>query len=260
MPIFAPTKGALMSDISIGGLPATAPFRVGVVLSKTFAVFGRQLGNFLLLTFVPLIPVLFFTLLRPAELPSGLPTSNVNLYGILGGILTFVLQMVAQATTLYGAFQEMSNQSFTISQSLKVGLRRALPLFAVALSAGLATGLATILLLVPGLIVLCMLYVAVPACVIEKLGVTASLNRSAALTKGHRWQIFGLVVLVSVVAAIVQYVLARVGGDGTLARLLNFAWLIVDTSFAAVLHAVTYHDLRVAKEGIDIDNLAKVFD
>jgi hypothetical protein len=223
-------------------------------------VFGRQLGNFLLLTFIPLIPVLAFTLMVQTGVQKGSPPSYVNWYGALSGVLTFVLQMVAQATTLYGAFQEMSGQSFTISQSLAVGLRRALPVFAVAVSAGLATGLATLLLIVPGLIVLCMLYVAIPTCVIEKLGVTGSLNRSAALTKGYRWQIFGQMMLVGVVAAVISFALTRLGGDGMLAKLLNFAWLVVDTSFVAVLHAVTYHDLRVAKEGIAIDNLASVFD
>jgi hypothetical protein len=259
MPIFPSNKGEQMSDMSIGGSPTTSPFRVGVVLSKTFAVFSRQLGNFLLLTFIPLIPVLAFAILRQPELQKGPPLASVTLSGALAGILTFVLQTVAQATTLYGAFQQMRGQSFTISQSLAVGLRRTLPVFAVALSGGLLTGLAAILLLVPGLILLCMFYVAVPACVIEKIGV-AALSRSGALTQGHRWQIFGQVMLVTVVAAIVQFALMRFGGDGILTKLLNFAWLVVNTSFVAVLHAVTYHDLRVAKEGIDIDNLVSVFD
>jgi hypothetical protein len=48
-----------MSDISVEGLRTSgAPFRVGDALSKTFSVFGGKLGSFLLLAFVPLIPVL----------------------------------------------------------------------------------------------------------------------------------------------------------------------------------------------------------
>jgi hypothetical protein len=42
--------------------------------------------------------------------------------------------------------------------------------------------------------------------------------------------------------------------------LLNFGWQLVATSFGAVLAAVVYHDLRLSKEGMDIDNLANVFD
>jgi hypothetical protein len=250
-----------MGDVSIDGLPTTgAPFRVGIVLSKTFSVFSGKLGQFLLLTFVPLIPVLAFTLLAQAGPQRGPLAANAAWLGALSGVLTFVLQFVAQATTLYGAFQLMGGQSFTIAQSLNVGFRRALPVFGVALLAGLGAGLAAILFVVPGIIVACMLYVAVPACVIEKLGAVASLNRSAALTKGYRWQIFGLLALVTIVGIIAQVILTRVGAGMLGGKLLEFCWLIIATSFGAVLAAVVYHDLRVAKEGIDIDNLANVFD
>jgi hypothetical protein len=242
-------------------LPATgAPFRVGVVLSKTFSVLGSKLGQFLLLTFIPLVPLLAFILMAQAGPQKGSLASNVAWLGALSGALTFVLGTVAQATTLYGAFQLMGGQSFTIAQSLNVGFRRALPVFGTALLAGLGTFLATILFVVPGIIVACMLYVAIPACVIEKLGAVASLNRSAALTKGHRWQIFGLLALVAIAAGVVQFILTRVGGDMLLGKLLEFCWQVVATSFGAVLAAVVYHDLRVAKEGMDIDNLANVFD
>jgi hypothetical protein len=250
-----------MSDVSIDGLPtAGAPFRIGVVLSKTFSVLSNKLGQFLLLTFVPLVPVLAVTLLAQAGPQKAPLASSVAWIGALSGVLTFVLQIVAQATTLYGAFQLMGGQSFTIAQSLNVGLRRALPVFGAALLAGLGTGLAAILFLVPGMIVACMLYVAVPACVIEKLGAVASLNRSAALTKGYRWQIFGLLALVTIIGIIAQVILTQVGGGTLWGKLLDFCWLVVATSFGAVLAAVVYHDLRVAKEGIDIDNLANVFD
>jgi hypothetical protein len=169
-----------MSGVSIDGLPASgAPFRVGVVLSKTFSVFGSRFASFLLLAFIPLIPLLAVMLLTLA----GPPTGAAALGG-LGGILYFLLGIVAQATALYGAFQQMGGRPFSIAQSLGAGFARALPVLGVALLSGLFAGLASILLVVPGIIVFCMLYVAVPACVIEKLGVMASLDRSANLTKG----------------------------------------------------------------------------
>ena len=248
-----------MSDISVDGLPASgAPFRVGVVLSKTFSVFGSELGSFLLLAFIPLIPVLAVTLLALAGPQKAPQASGAAALGGLSGILTFVLGIVAQATTLYGAFQQMGGRPFSIGESLSVGFGRALPVFGVALLAGLLTGLASILLLVPGIIVFCMLYVAVPACVIEKLGVMDSLRRSAQLTKGYRWQIFGLLALVGIISFIAQFVLILLGG--ITGQLLTFCWLVIAISFGAVLVAVVYHDLRVAKEGMDTDHLADVFD
>jgi hypothetical protein len=262
-----------MSDISIAGSAASgAPFRLGAALGKAFTLFGRQFGKFLLLALIPMIALLFFTLLlRPGGPLAGARVPNsfaFASYAVLAGILTFVLQIIAQATTLYGAFQEMRAQPFTIRQSLNVGFRRALPVIGVALLGALLAALGAILLLVPGIIIACMLYVAVPVCVIEKRGVIGSLDRSAKLTKGYRWSIFGLLLLVVVGAAIGgmivgvagKVVLGRSGVSLILGQVLNFGRQVVTTAFGAVLVAVVYHDLRAAKEGIDIDNLANVFD
>ena len=246
-----------MSDISVGDLPTSgAPFRIGVVLSKTFDLLTGNFGKFALLTLVPMIPLLVLVLLALGRPPS---TAAFGFLGAITALLTFFLSIVAQATTLYGAFQAMRRQPFTIGQSLQIGLGRAVPVIGVALLVGLAAGLASLLLLIPGLIVACMYYVAIPVCVIERPGVTASASRSAALTKGYRWSIFGLILLVWVIAAVVGIVLTRLGG-GMVGALLHFAWQVVSTAFGAVLVAVVYHDLRVAKEGIDIESLANVFD
>jgi hypothetical protein len=250
-----------MSDISIDGLTASgAPFRIGVALSKAFSVFSSGFGSFLLLAFIPMIPMLAFALMVLAGPQKGAPASSVGAIGGLSGILTFFLGIVAQATVLYGAFQQMRGKPFSIWESLSAGLKRSVPVLSVALLSGLATVLGAFLLVVPGIIVFCMLYVAVPACVIEKTGVFASLDRSAVLTMGCRWQIFALCALVTVIGGIAVVVLKWFGGGMLWGALLTFGWQVVATAFGAVLVAVVYHDLRVAKEGIDIDNLAHVFD
>jgi hypothetical protein len=243
---------------SIDGLQVSGtPFRLGDALGKTFSVSGRQFGKFVLLTLIPMIPLLLFTLLPQPGLMEG-STGKVTLFR---GILTYVLTIIAQATTLYGAFQEMRGEAFTIGQSLTVGLRRALPLIGVAICAGLAIGLATLLLVVPGLIVACMLYVAVPVCVIEQSGPTASIRRSAMLTRGYRWPIFGLLLLVGIIGYVAGILLIRFRVDDVIwAKLLYFSWQVISTSFGAVLASVVYHDLRAAKEGIDINHLVNVFD
>src|SRR3954452_7298645 len=100
-----------MSDVSINGAPTSGtPFRGGDVLSKTFSVFGSRLGSFLLLAFVPMIPVLVVTLLALARSHGGPSDSGGAVFGGLSVILTFILGTVAQATTLYGAFQQMGGR------------------------------------------------------------------------------------------------------------------------------------------------------
>jgi hypothetical protein len=248
-----------MSNVSASGFLSTpALFRVGTVMNKTFAILSHQFGKFILLALLPMAPLLL--LILGAVSSSGAPGAGFALAGAGTGILTFVLQTVAQATSLYGAFQDMRGQPFTIGQSIRIGLARATPVIGVAILTGLAAGLGMLLFIVPGVIIGCMLCVAIPACVIEKTGVTASLSRSVALTKGYRWQIFGLFLLIVVIALVGGLVLAMIGGAGMLGQLLGFAWQVVSTAFSAVLFAVIYHDLRAAKEGIDLDTLANIFD
>ena len=118
-------------------------------------------------------------------------------------------------------------------------------------------------MLVPGLIVLTMLFVGIPACVVEKLGPIRSMGRSAELTKGHRWKVFGLWIVTIIVALIVQSLLlglAGLIGGRPLRLLMYFIVTAVWSAFYAILVVVTYHDLRVVKEGVDTDQIAAVFD
>jgi hypothetical protein len=108
-----------------------------------------------------------------------------------------------------------------------------------------------------------MWFVSTPACVVERTGPWTSLKRSAALTKGHRWKIFGLMILLVIVSLIVagllQLVLPQFGST-ILVLLGTLLWGALWTAYYSIAVVMTYHDLRVAKEGIDIEQIASVFD
>ena len=56
------------------------------------------------------------------------------------------------------------------------------------------------LLITPGVIVFCMLYVATQAAVLERPGVRGALRRSRELTRGHRFEMFGLVFILGLLS------------------------------------------------------------
>jgi uncharacterized membrane protein len=164
---------------------------------------------------------------------------------------------------LHAAFQAMRLRPVNLGDSLRVGLARVIPILLLAIVMGFLMGLAFLLLIVPGLILLTMWWVATPACVVERTGPWTSLKRSAALTKGHRWKIFGLILLLFIiniiVSQVIEMVVLSVGSDilSILGRLL---WGALFGAYYAIAAVMTYHDLRVAKEGIDIEQIASVFD
>ena len=119
-----------------------------------------------------------------------------------------------------------------------------------------------ILLIIPGLILYTIWFVSVAACVVERTGAWASMRRSRELTKGHRWKVFGIVLLLlllSLVSSLLQLLLTAAGGE-TLALIGTTIWTAIGSAFSSVLITVTYYELRAAKEGIDIEQIASVFD
>jgi uncharacterized membrane protein len=148
-------------------------------------------------------------------------------------------------------------------ESLRIGFGRILPVLGTAILVGLLTMLGGIALVIPAFIVMTMLFVAIPACVVERLGPGKSIGRSAALTKGYRWRVFGLWISFMIVLGIVQSVSVGIGasiGGAFVAQLVLLLWNAVYIAFSATLAVVTYRDLRVAKEGVDTDQIAAVFD
>ena len=250
--------GLIMTDTSVSTRLTESDFRVGRVLNRTTSVFSRNFLTFFIVTAVASAPLLVLKGFTDETNP-GL-TIALALVGIL---LAVVLYTLAQAVVLYGAFQDMRGRPVNLSESFSVGMERFFPIVGLAIIVSLLVGLASILLIVPGLILFTMWFVATPVCVVERLGPNASMRRSTQLTKGHRWKVFGLILLLVIISAVispvVEFGLAAVAGS-TVALIGSLIWNGVWGAFYAIAVVVTYHDLRVAKEGINIDQIAAVFD
>jgi uncharacterized membrane protein len=139
--------------------------------------------------------------------------------------------------------------------------------FIVSFRVGLWILLGLLLLVVPAIIWYCALFVAVPAIVVESNldGSGHALQRSRVLTKGSRWAVFAVLLVVWVVAFVVSGAAVVVA---TLAEALPHPLPILFvtavsalvSSFGACASAVAYNDLRVVKEGVATADLLKVFE
>lgn len=124
---------------------------------------------------------------------------------------------------------------------------------------GLAATFGLLLLVVPGVIVLLVWFVAVPVVAMEGATVPEALRRSAALTRGHRARIFGIVVLLILIGLVAS---ALVGGilGGTLPSTGFGASVAVEAvailvgaligAWSGAVQAVVYIDLRIRSEGL----------
>ena len=246
-------------------------FSVGSALGRGIGIWIKNLPSFLILAAIGYAPALIFAATRDPKVLLE-PTMGGRL---LEAALNTVGQAVASAGILYGVIQQLRGNHAGIGESLGVGIKRLLPVIGVSIVVALAVFAGTLALLVPGIIISCMLYVAVPAAVIEKPGLGGALKRSQELTSGYKMQIFGLWLIINVVTFVAAYVIAKTmipeptTFTGNLESLLSkyktmmfviVALQLVMGSLGAVLNGVVYHDLRAVKEGVATDDLAKVFE
>jgi hypothetical protein len=246
-----------MADIVM----ADETFSLAVVFRKAFAVYIRRFVPFVILTVIASIPdyVTIFAIPAPGLTRTSNPTWG---WFIVANVVAMVTSSLVGAAVTYGVVQDLRGRAFSVGGSLLVALRRLLPILGVSFCTMIAFVLGLMLLVVPGVIFICMFSVSPHACVVERTGVFASLSRSRFLTKGRRWQGFGLFLLMMIVAAagelIAETVFAPTGRSGSLIAGQVFAAIL--GAFNGVLLSVFYFQLRIAKEGVDIDKIASVFD
>ena len=226
---------------------------VGRALGRASQLLFGNFVKFVILNGVVWLPLLVVQILLHAS-PA---------LGVLGGVLSLVLNVISQAAVLFGAFQQMRGRPFEIGESLQKGFGRFLPVLGTAICVGIAVGVGFVLLIVPGIILSIMLYVAIPVCVVEAAGPFAAMSRSSELTKGSRWKIFGIALLAGLIVIIPTLIV-----QGILAFALGWVGVavggyiveVIAGVFGSIVVAVVYHDLRTAKEGIDVDRIAAVFE
>ncbi|MBS0410687.1 MAG: hypothetical protein JSR86_12290 [Proteobacteria bacterium] len=254
------------------GRPAPTRLDVGRTLNRAFSLLGRNpvslLVSALLLVGLPL------ALLGWAQ-TSLLGNPVVGAGAAWTTYLFLPVNVVAgallQSSVIYGAVNDWNGQKADLGATLRAAFARLLPLIGVSILAGLATGLAAILLIVPGIMVAVAYEVATPVVVMERgRGVFGSLSRSADLTRGDRWPIFGILALLFILGLVfsaIQNALIAAFNFGSPLAALRVATMVgtpltqaFTTLLGALVSASIYYELRNNKEGVGAEVLASVFD
>jgi hypothetical protein len=255
------------TDFRIGDTHArtTSDFRVGRVIDRTAMVLSRNFLTFFLVTAFAQLPSQLVSQVSTST-TFGMPPSggqNISWVGACLLVLSSVLGLLSQGIILHGAFEDLRGRPVSVKTSLQVALRRFFPVIGLSIVMAVCEGFAAICLLFPAIMLAIMWFVATPACVIEQLGPFGSLGRSSQLTKGHRWKILGLLLLLLLALMVVSGVLGAslnaIGGT-TLKLIGEALWSGAWSMVFTIAAAVTYHDLRVIKEGVDVQQITSVFD
>jgi hypothetical protein len=258
-----------MTDFSAAQqAPISGAFSVGAVLKRSFSTFFANFVPFTVLALILYLPSLIFGLSASAgvgvdvgEMPQYSATDFVVM--VLSVVLTYVLV----GALVYGTVQHLNGRKAGIGEIIGRGFSRIVPVIVIAILFSIALGIGFALLVIPGIFLVVVWSVAIPASVVERPGIFGAFSRSWQLTKGYRWPVLGLLLILLVILVGFSLVTGAAAGVAIFAMdnlmlllVVNYVISAISGALMSVVIAVLYHDLRVAKEGVSTAQLAAVFD
>ena len=250
-------------------------FEIGRVFSATFATIGRNaplyFGFAFLISGLPAILFQYF-LLTGVSGGRVSPDHLANFYSHFAMVFvpywlfavvvgTLLQTFIARATV-----EDLTGNQPSIGECFSASASVLPQAIGIALLVAIASGFAMLLLIVPGVMLWLGWCVAIPVVVQEREGVFDGMSRSRFLTRGSRWALFALFLILAILVWIVQLVVGFAGGlstflvgpyiGGALGAGIASTVSVVIMNTAA---AAAYVELRQAKEGTGIDELAQVF-
>lgn len=253
-----------------------ASLGVGTIISDSFSIMFGNFVKVMLLGFVGafigfIVNALFLGFGVATGTGDQIPTDLGSFYaGIaLSTVVNTVVYGLVTALLILLAYDSKLGRSNTMGAYFNAALPAILPIVVLTLVITILASIGAIALLIGALWVYAVFYVTAPVAVIEKGGF-GSMGRSAALTKEYRWPIVGLFIVVIIISLILQTVGGFIFGGlgfltaGLVGQIIVGVGLSVITglayAFGGIAVALVYARLREIKEGVEVDQIAQVFE
>jgi hypothetical protein len=266
--------------------PELRPLSVGEVLDVAIKIYFRNAVTLFAIVVLIVAPVQVLTSglqtsveadeeLFTETSPTGDPTFDGEAFALFmtGLGLVLVLAVVASTLATGACFKAVADAYLgerpTAKASLAFALRRVHSIVWVTVLGGLLALLGLLACIVPGVWLYVSFAVAVPALLMEDVRGRRALGRSRRLVEGRWWPTFGILLVGVLLAGIVGgaitgvlEALALADPDNEvvsviLRTLSGTVASTITTPFQAAFVTVLYFDLRVRKEGFDLQLLAE---
>jgi len=259
---------------------ALRPLSTGELLDRTFSLYRTHFALFLGIFALPHLVVLAYQcvgLVFQSPSPK-LPNLFFSfLWSIGAGFLALAVSAASQAATVVAVSQVHLDRPAGVMESFQRVKNQILPVVGLSLLIGLTAGAACLALIVPGVLLLIMWSLSVPAKVLENKGILDSMSRSADLTRGSRGRIFVIWLLffvlsigvslllrwpVEIAAGVTSIFALQRAGAGWQAALLvsTFVSECLVGPLATIAFSLVYYDERVRKEAFDLQLMMMTLD
>jgi len=263
---------------------------VGDILDRGIKLLFARLPLFYIINLIVLSPVIALQVAEPfleeREFVIGKagfdPTTLFTGLAVsLGAILlALVLQPIGSAAILRVIMQTYVGKPVGLGEAFAFALSRFVSLAVASLLVGLIVMAGFIMCIVPGIIFAIALAFVAQVVVLEKLGPTEGLQRSWSLTQGYRGRVFGVLLLIGIATGVVQGVVGaglnlvlpsqeivrgndvvrfiRHPENQAITAAIAYLVSILFSTYMAVCTTLLYLDLRIRKEGFDLELAAQL--
>lgn len=259
---------------------ALRPLSTGELLDRTFSLYRSHFGLFAGIVALPYLVVLAFRLVGLVFQSPTPQFSNIVMglvWSLGAAFLILIASAASQAATVVAVSNLHLDRPASVMDSFS-SVKGEIPgVLGLSLLVGMAAGVACLAFLVPGVLLLIMWSLAVPAKVLEHRGVTDAMSRSMELSKGSRGRIFVIGLLIFVLSIGVSWLLqwpiliaAGFSFRGGIQR-MAIGWQVaavvaefVSRSLVGALGTIAlslvYYDQRVRKEAFDLQLMMTTID
>jgi hypothetical protein len=241
---------------------------MGQLIGRAFNMYINNLVPLLLIsTALSGLEIMF-------ELTFKLDTSN-QLYAVFHSVISLIFSLtitaIASGLIIEIVSKKYLNEHTKFSEYLKNTLPRLLPLIILSLLVGLLTGVGMVVFVIPGIIISLGLALTNQVFIIERKSISGSLSRSWELTKGFRGYIFGVSLILGLIIIPISFgylyliypmIVRSINNPGQInfiAVLGNNIIAALYRPFSACATILIYYNIRISKEGFDVEHLAKHF-
>ena len=171
-----------------------------------------------------------------------------------------LLYTVADGAVVLIVSERLSGRRPDLGAALRLTLARSGTLVVSAILRNLAIGLGLLLLIVPGLFAIALFFAMPMIVMIEHKGVSDASDRSRELARGHVLRILGVLgigfVMLVVFVLVGGYLVGLLGLGERGLDVVSSVLLVTAYPMPSVLATLLYYDLRIRKEGLDLEILA----
>jgi hypothetical protein len=249
---------------------------VGDILDHGLKILWRRLGAFYAINLILMSPALGITLLSPLT-PGLLVIAPI----LLNTILILIMGPVTSGATIQIIANEYLDEPGSTRSAIRFAFARFWQLLGTSIIVGFIVMVGFFMGFVPGIIFALIYALVLQIVMVEGRSGGASMQRSLELTRGFRWRILGVQLVILLVGGVVlvgiylflervfppggpritpQWTLEILDynvGNFAINQVVYFLIQVVLTAYGTICVTLIYFDLRARKEGFDLEIAAR---